>query len=486
LDVPLRIWRSCSYKLNLIAACLYQREKMVAVRRSLRPVAIVVVVLSTAVAFGQTKGDEPVKTVRITGQVTDRLHEPIANAAVALKVEPSTEPGFSVGFTRAVTTTDLNGKFTFPAVPPGDYILHFESSGFALLEMRIAAVEDLELANIVMDVGLMEGPADPPFNVSPIGQKLEEDSEEPITTNLCELVKTPERFNGRLIQIRAEYVSKFQWEGLVDESCSATLQVGIYHPLDDLKPDQGQYAFTTIDDDNTHPERLTWKPIPLTRPVHLKQDDDYWAFRKYAYAKFRWPDAGVCVGCPLYRLNVTATGRFDHFETNTVTVRATPSTKPFHYSTDPDNPLSRFVLQSVSEVSVNPIEVDVYNQTKRRDVSLEEAHDLVTAFFTDRGSTKLPGFGLDKYNNKHYPEFQFFQGIFCNPKGSFNLGHYAVDRKTGDVWNAVICERVTSPSLAKLQRAIRKRIVLTDLEYRKAQRPGPMCEPGMPRMPKGK
>src|SRR5580692_5098577 len=103
-----------------------------AVFRWLRSVALVVATLSTTVAFGQTKGDEPVKTVRITGQVTDRLHEPIANAAVALKVEPSTEPGFSVGFTRAVTTTDLNGRFTFPAVPPGDYILHFESSGFAL------------------------------------------------------------------------------------------------------------------------------------------------------------------------------------------------------------------------------------------------------------------------------------------------------------------------------------------------------------------
>jgi hypothetical protein len=101
---------------------------------------------------------------------------------------------------------------------------------------------------------------------------------------------------------------------------------------------------------------------------------------------------------------------------------------------------------------------------------------LVTAFFKDRGSTKLRGFELDKFSDPYYPEYQFFQGIFDNPGGSVNLGHYAVDRKTGEVWDGVICSRVASPSLVKLQVAIRNRIGLTREDYRKARRPGPMCD----------
>lgn len=85
-----------------------------------------------------------------------------------------------------------------------------------------------------------------------------------IKTTPCELVKTPEQFNGKMVQFRAEFVSKFQWEGFVDENCSAKLQIGVYHPLDDLKPEQGQYAFTKTADDNEHPERLKWRPIPRT------------------------------------------------------------------------------------------------------------------------------------------------------------------------------------------------------------------------------
>jgi len=219
------------------------------------------------------------------------------------------------------------------------------------------------------------------------------------------------------------------------------------------------------------------EPIPHTRPVHLKQDDDYRLFRKYADTKFRWPDGGACLDCPLYRITVTATGRFDHFESDTVAVRANPATKAFHYSGASEAPLSRFVLQSVSDVATMQIDPSLYAESKRRDLSLEEANDLVTTFLTGRGSTKRAAFGLEKYSNEHYPEFQFFQAIF-DKNGSFNLGHYAVDRKTGDVWNGVVCEQFTSASLLRLERAIRNRIGLTEEQYRKVQRPGPMCDPG--------
>ena len=164
---------------------------------------------------------------------------------------------------------------------------------------------------------------------------------QPIKATLCDLIKEPEGFNGKLVEVRAEFVSRFQWEGFVDESCSARLQIGVKHLLDDLKPEQGEYAFTTVGDDNEHPERLNWKPIPSTIPVHLKRDGNYKIFRTYADAKFRWPDGGVCLDCPLHRIKMTAIGRFDHFETHTVAVRASSSTKAIQVSAALETPPSR-------------------------------------------------------------------------------------------------------------------------------------------------
>jgi hypothetical protein len=120
----------------------------------------------------------------------------------------------------------------------------------------------------------------------------------PIKTSLCELIRDPQRFNGKLIEMRSGFVSRFQWEGFVDETCSAKVQVSAYGVFDDLRAQDGQ----------TH------------LPVHPKQDRNYRAFRKYADTKFKWPDGDRCQDCPLYRILVTAEGRFDYFAGQTVAV----------------------------------------------------------------------------------------------------------------------------------------------------------------------
>jgi hypothetical protein len=271
---------------------------------------------------------------------------------------------------------------------------------------------------------------------------------EPIRTSLCELVRDPERFNNKLVEIRSEFVSRFQWEGFVDETCSAKIKVSAYGIFDDVRAQDGQ----------TH------------LPVDPKQDDDYRAFRKYSDAKFKWPDGGRCQDCPLYRILVTADGRFDYFAGQTVAARANPAEKVGISDGESDVPLLRFVPQSVSDVSATPIDTTLYSEKKRRDVTLEEAHELVTAFLRGRRST---GFSLDKYENKDSPGFQFFQVLGDDPYGSI---HYAVDRKTGDVWSEAPCKNLTSPSVKKLQQAIRNRIGLTADELRKARRRGPYCD----------
>jgi hypothetical protein len=302
--------------------------------------------------------------------------------------------------------------------------------------------------------------------------------DEPVKATLCEIIREPERFNGKPVQVRSEFVSKFEWTGLVDENCAAKVQTGGHHVLDDLKPNDGEYAFTTATDDRTHPERLRWKPIQLPHSLHLNEDEAYKTFRKYADAKFRWKDGGTCLDCPLYRITATVVARFDHFETQTVAERLNSATKAFgHSAGEPNAPLSRFVLQGVSDVTAIPVDPSVYSEPKRRNVSLEEANDLVYAYLRTMGCRKRTC-GLDPHDDPYFPDFYSFQALHDNPTGSPNMGFFKVDPRTGDVWNGVICGKYTSAALLALQRTVRQRIGLTEEEYRKTQRRGPMCEPG--------
>jgi hypothetical protein len=130
--------------------------------------------------------------------------------------------------------------------------------------------------------------------------------------------------------------------------------------------------------------------------------------------------------------------------------------------------------------------------TEAREVTYEEAHDLLTAFL------KVPPLAVEKSGDMGYKEFYFFMAdmgsLPCHPcvrrglKGVYvgNFQYYAVDRRTGDVWSSTICERIATRALTRLQVALRKRIGLTNAEYGELKRPGPLCEPGMPRVRSGK
>jgi hypothetical protein len=107
-------------------------------------------------------------------------------------------------------------------------------------------------------------------------------------------------------------------------------------------------------------------------------------------------------------------------------------------------------------------------------VSQQEARELIYKALPS-STVHLPGFGLDNMNAPNFPDFYFFEGLWDNPDGSAVSGHYAVDKKTGDVWNGVVCRQFVSRSLRKAQHALRKSIGLSEQEYQRIKRPGPMC-----------
>jgi hypothetical protein len=107
-------------------------------------------------------------------------------------------------------------------------------------------------------------------------------------------------------------------------------------------------------------------------------------------------------------------------------------------------------------------------------VSQQEARKLIYKALPS-STVHLPGFGLDNINAPNFPDFYFFEGQWDNPDGSVVGGHYAVDKKTGDVWDAAVCWEFVSKSLRKAQRTVRKSIGLSEQQYQKLKKPGPMC-----------
>lgn len=61
--------------------------------------------------------------------------------------------------------------------------------------------------------------------------------------------------------------------------------------------------------------------------------------------------------------------------------------------------------------------------------------------------------------------------------GSDHVGFWSVDMHTGEVWEPILCKRVTNASLSKLQQSIRKRLGVTDREYREALKHSSCCTP---------
>ena len=110
-------------------------------------------------------------------------------------------------------------------------------------------------------------------------------------------------------------------------------------------------------------------------------------------------------------------------------------------------------------------------------VSVDDARALILAVMHDSKSDKLPGFFVEHSETAFaFPGFYLFSAMWQGSSpGSVLIGNYAVDTRTGDVWSAVACEAIHSPSLAKLQNKIRKRVGLSGEMYKTLKKPGPYC-----------
>jgi hypothetical protein len=119
------------------------------------------------------------------------------------------------------------------------------------------------------------------------------------------------------------------------------------------------------------------------------------------------------------------------------------------------------------------------NGAPRRPLTVNEASELVRALLKPDGWTRLRGFVLyQALFDAEFQDFYFIHAEWDSPSGRHAaIGHFAVERTTGEVWDWVKCGRFTSPSLTEAQQALRKRVGLTDSEYQQLRKAGPFCEP---------
>ena len=84
----------------------------------------------------------------LTGTVIDQQLAAVSGANVTLK-------DASKGVAQAATS-DREGRFTFPIVPPGNYIVSIEAKGFKKTErtdLLMVANDKLALGNVTLEVG---------------------------------------------------------------------------------------------------------------------------------------------------------------------------------------------------------------------------------------------------------------------------------------------------------------------------------------------
>lgn len=175
-------------------------------------------------------------------------------------------------------------------------------------------------------------------------------ADEPIKTTLCELVKDPTPFNGKMVQLRATI--SVAYEVIEDDNCSGSIWLSVGAERTSVAQ---EFAYIDHIMDIRNPDRLDWKPLPPLRTVILKRDREFRRLDKYLDKQRK------------YNVSATCTGRFDHSDGKLIAIRPTGSPTvalgPLRYG-HMGNWDSQLVLQSVSDVVAKPVDRSVYEKNK--------------------------------------------------------------------------------------------------------------------------
>ena len=110
-------------------------------------------------------------------------------------------------------------------------------------------------------------------------------------------------------------------------------------------------------------------------------------------------------------------------------------------------------------------------------LSVDEARQLVDKALPAE-TKRLPGLDLEVQDKKaNVAQCWTFEVLWANSgEGSAHVGFWAVDRRTGDVWQPTSCTRVTGRDVGRAGEAVRKRLGVSGRELSES-RARPVCCP---------
>jgi len=111
----------------------------------------------------------------------------------------------------------------------------------------------------------------------------------------------------------------------------------------------------------------------------------------------------------------------------------------------------------------------------QRQVSQKEAGDLVKTWLTSQGyDTKSRRFFLEPDpDHPGFPDFYFLSPAYEQDQSIPTLGHFAVNRNTGEVWDWELCHLLHSRALRRTQKSLRRRLGLSDQQFSKPSKLAP-------------
>jgi hypothetical protein len=100
-----------------------------------------------------------------------------------------------------------------------------------------------------------------------------------------------------------------------------------------------------------------------------------------------------------------------------------------------------------------------------RNLTINEAERLARAALTPEAK-RLPGLTLESNPKRRCVTFDV---LWANPgPGSAHSQFFTVDLQTAEVWSPTVWRRITTPTLRRVQRAVRMRLHISDAEVKRA------------------
>jgi hypothetical protein len=167
----------------------------------------------------------------------------------------------------------------------------------------------------------------------PFGQAA---SDGPVNTTLCNLMRTPELFDGKKVQVRGVVRGGFETVTISDESCAAYVWLSWDTGNHEIE-EEYEIAYIGSQSELAFPEKLDWKPFQDRSRVNPIQNDarrrlDYYLGQYYGPKGFRGRCHDRPISCPAFSVKATLTGRFDHRELRLCAVRVRSQPGEIHLS----------------------------------------------------------------------------------------------------------------------------------------------------------